>query len=109
MQVVNKTTHKPTPKDVYVGRPKRGDRRNPLCNEWTHKPGTTAKYLVASREEAIACYKRWLWSRMQAGDRQILNELHSIPEDANLVCWCAPDACHGDVIKAACEWLRKQG
>jgi hypothetical protein len=25
-----------------------------------------------------------------------------------LLCWCAPKACHGDVIKAALYWLDEQ-
>lgn len=106
MQVVNKKGHPPTNKDVYIGRP------SPLGNRWTHRPDVAAKYtwmtLVPTREEAVRRYKLWLYERIKAQDPTIMAALRSIPHDANLVCWCAPLACHGDVVKAACEWLNKQ-
>jgi hypothetical protein len=29
---------------------------------------------------------------------KVLGIIHDLPEDAILGCWCAPRACHGDVI-----------
>src|ERR1035437_9188684 len=105
MKVVNKKTHRTTTNDVYIGRP------SVLGNRWTHRKDVADRYpwmvLVATREEAVACYKRWLWKCMQTGDRSIMAALQAIPQDANLVCWCAPLACHGDVVKAACGYLNK--
>jgi hypothetical protein len=95
--VVNKRTHKGTPKDFYIGRP------SPLGNPYSHKDNTLAKFKTESREESVELYKKWLLKRIQDKDPLVLTALKSIPKDANLVCWCAPLACHGDVIKEVLE------
>ncbi|MFI5269885.1 MAG: DUF4326 domain-containing protein [Chloroflexota bacterium] len=46
----------------------------------------------ADRETAIASYERWL--RLQPHLRGALHELNG----RDLVCWCAPLSCHGDVL-----------
>jgi hypothetical protein len=62
------------------------------------------------RGETIALYRSWLWQQMQE-DGAVLKELKRIAQmvkagkDVRLGCWCKPAACHGDVIKAAVEWL----
>ncbi|TIX45449.1 MAG: DUF4326 domain-containing protein [Mesorhizobium sp.] len=45
-----------------------------------------------SREEVIAKHRAWLASQPDRLDA--LDELR----DRDLVCWCAPQACHGDVL-----------
>lgn len=88
------------PYDVYIGRgPKWG-------NDFSHKEGTTARYRVATREEAIACYRRHLWRRIKAGEIS-LAELAEL-DGKTLGCWCAPKPCHGDVLAAAAEWAARQ-
>ena len=34
-----------------------------------------------------------------------LRDLALRPEGVVLLCWCAPKACHGDVIASALAWL----
>lgn len=57
------------------------------------------------REVAIARYKVWLTERLAAGDekvRQEMNRLYQLAKKTgslNLCCFCAPKACHGDVIR----------
>ncbi len=103
IQVVNKRTHQPTSKDIYIGRP------SPLGNPFSHLHGTLADYKVATREQAIDCYRRWLWKHIQENHPETIQALRMIEDDSILVCWCKPAACHGDVIVRAWEWLRQQG
>ena len=72
---------------VYIGR----------ANRWYRLPKSKwanpfAVRLEADRETAIASYERWLRSQPQL--MAALPELHG----HDLVCWCAPLPCHGDVV-----------
>lgn len=63
------------------------------------------------RDEVVARYRIHLWNRIKPGplqDKEALKALESIPDDAILGCFCAPRACHCDVIKDAAEWLRAE-
>lgn len=77
---------KKSPHDVYIGRPSKWG------NPFSHKPGTLAQYRVASREEAIQKYREWL-----ATQPDLLKDLPEL-KGKILGCWCAPLACHGDVL-----------
>ena len=82
----------------YVGRP------SPLGNQFViGRDGT--------REEVIRLYRTWLWNQMLVranpprARREILHlrkELEIMGE-LTLVCWCAPEPCHADVIAEAIE------
>lgn len=72
--------------DVYIGRPSKWG------NPFSHKPGTLAKYRVATREEAVAKYREWLPTQPQ-----LMADLHEL-DGQRLGCWCKPRACHGDVL-----------
>lgn len=88
------------PYDVYIGRP------SPWGNPFSHKEGTQAAYKVATREEAVRRYREWLWQRIRTepGLVAALAELHG----KTLGCWCAPKACHGDVLVLAARWAAAQ-
>lgn len=75
----------------YIG------RGTPLGNPFTVKEHGA---------EALAMYKRWLWSKMKTDDPEVMRELRSIRANESLVCSCAPRPCHGDVIVAAWEWMQ---
>jgi hypothetical protein len=74
------------PFDVYIGRPSKWG------NPFSHKDGTLAEFRVETREEAIASYAEWIKTQPEL--------LESLPELRGKVlgCWCAPLACHGDVL-----------
>jgi hypothetical protein len=59
-------------------------------NLYSHQKGTLAKYLVKSREEAVAAYephaREHLW-----------DDLHLLSGHV-LGCCCKPKACHGDIL-----------
>lgn len=106
--VVNKRTDDGTAPGarVYIGRP------SPLGNPWSHKPGTLAAFRAASREDAITAYDGWirgaLKPRFANAQTPIAIEFDRLCDlarrgDIVLVCWCAPLACHGDVLKKLIE------
>lgn len=103
INVVNKKTHKTTKNDFYIGRP------SILGNPYTHlKSNTIAKFQVPTREDAIHQYELWLIDKIIHQDPKIIAEIKKIIKlakegDVNLVCWCAPKSCHGDVIKKIIE------
>ena len=93
IKVVNKRSGTP---GEYVGRP------SVLGNPFTIGHDGT-------RDEVITKYRRWLWDHMIPGS-DVLAEIDRLAEKfidqrgLTLVCWCAPKACHADVIAAAVEW-----
>lgn len=70
--------------DVYIGRP--GPWGNPF------EIGRDG-----SREEVIEKYAAWIVEQPELMDQ--LGEL----KGKTLGCWCAPRACHGDVLKRMAE------
>lgn len=91
--VVNKYKHKGD--GEYIG------RGSPLGNPFPI--GTD------SREVVIQKYKAHLLTEIEKGNPVVARELlrlRAIAEEKslNLICFCAPQACHGDFIKAIiCE------
>jgi hypothetical protein len=75
------------PDAVYIGR-KNGRYQLP-ASKWANpfRPKRPADH-----ETAVASYERWLRSQPQLMDA--LPELRRL----DLVCWCAPLPCHGDVL-----------
>ncbi len=65
--------------DIYIGRP----------NKWGN-PFVIGK--DGTRAEVIEKYERWLHAQPQLLDA--IGELAG----KTLGCWCAPQACHGDVL-----------
>lgn len=91
--------------DVYIGRgrdPRTGEPGR-WGNPFSHRPSSVAGVtVVSSREEAIERYRRWLWEGIKGG-RVDLAELASLHGKV-LGCWCAPRACHGEVLEDAAFW-----
>ena len=88
-KVINARGREPNeigPNEVYIGRQTR--------NGW--KKSRWANPFKLSRDgdpaAVIAMYRRWLMQRPVL--LAALPELHG----KDLVCWCAPEACHGDVL-----------
>jgi len=101
INIVHKMYHIPTRDDIYIGRP------TPLGNRWSHLSKSRAEIQVETRKDAVRCYKAWL-PKAYVGHLDVRTYINKIVEkaragDVNLVCWCAPMACHGDVIKAFVE------
>lgn len=79
MKIHNKK-HGTAPADaVYIGRP----------SKWGN-PFVIGR--DGNREQVIAKFEEWI-----LGQPQLLAQLHEI-KGKDLVCFCAPEACHGDVL-----------
>lgn len=97
---------------VYCGRP------SPLGNPCSEPmaPCPTCglvhfgpKMVQLTECRSIECYRKWLWQRIKGRDPAIMRALRALKPDDLLGCWCAPKACHCDVIIKAWEWCRAQG
>ncbi len=73
--------------DVYVGRPTKWG------NPYTHLSYGKGKFRVATREEAVASYEKWLLSQPE-----LIKQARAELRGKVLGCWCAPLACHGDIL-----------
>lgn len=81
--------------DVYIG------RGSPLGN-----PFPIDESAGQTRAIVIEQYRRWLWKEIKEG-RVTLDYLRSL-DGKRLGCFCAPKACHGDVIVQAVKWAKEQ-
>jgi len=79
-----------TETSVYIGRPSQFG--NPF-RMWTQD----------DRADVIAKYEKWFNDRI-AEDKDFRKSVLAL-SGKDLACWCAPRACHGDVILA---WLNRQ-
>jgi hypothetical protein len=92
-------------KHIYIGRSGKG-QYSPLGNPFQMgRDGT--------RDEVVAKYKVWLWNQIQSNNSEVINELkkiayYSATNEVILVCFCAPLACHGDVLIKCIEWMLTQ-
>jgi hypothetical protein len=96
--VVNKHRHDSTKQDIYIGRPGVFGNPFPINN-------------VENRDMVIRRYRNHLWLVLQKEDptNPLCIAFDNLVERAktehiNLVCYCAPHPCHGDVLKAAIKW-----
>lgn len=73
------------------------DRSTIWGNPYSYKQGTKARYIVATRDEAIDKYKEWVLSQPQ------LMRLLPTLKGKRLGCWCKTKQnpnrrCHGDIL-----------
>lgn len=101
---MNKKTHKPTPDDFYIGRG--SVMGNPYHSKESNHP--QALYKVETDDEAIQGYQIHFEDRFE-NDSEFKNSVKSLilreldDKTTNLVCYCAPNKCHGDFIKELVE------
>jgi len=81
-------------KCVYVGRKGRAGRGHALANPFVLKKNATDE----ERADCIHKYREWLLARPDLAEQ--LDALRVETDDGKLplACWCAPKACHGDVL-----------
>ena len=91
-RVLNKRIHGVHADAVYVGRPtKFGNPYSHIAN------GTLAKFTVSSRDEAVDAYENALLRKFER-DPDAKRRLQEALRGKDLVCWCAPQRCHADVL-----------
>lgn len=94
----------------YIGRPMPGRTGSPLGNPFKIKPWGPYE----RNESVLVHYRAWLWKEMQKRSGDVYRELIRLALIAqtgplNLACWCAPETCHGEVIKNAITYLLQRG
>lgn len=108
--VANIRTTKAGENGVYVGRavPRKGVRGSPLGNPFKLQPGQERPPVI----EQYAAYLRYILAQSEGGltlaGRAVRAEFDRLVElaragDLVLLCWCAPELCHADIIKAEIE------
>ncbi len=76
------------PFDVYIGRPSKWG------NPFTHlQKATLAQWHRSTREEAVEAYRQYLLD-----NPELLAAVRTELKGKVLGCWCAPRACHGDIL-----------
>ena len=89
MRIRNKRTDRNIPKTaIYVGRP----------TQWGNPFGIGRD---GDRKTVIEKYRRWLWKRIQDG-RIDPDQLAALA-GKDLVCHCAPEPCHAEVLARAAQ------
>jgi hypothetical protein len=93
--------------DVYIGRGPNSKWGNPFTHIDDRK--TAARFIVESREKAIAAYREWI---LNGDGKHLLNDLHEL-EGKTLGCWCCQTpsyyvkgmkmVCHGEVLMEIIE------
>lgn len=104
INVVNKYKHTPGPNDFYIGRG--SALGNPFTSIKDRK--TKAEFVCESREESVEAFREYLTDNIAVKNPEITNALNKIwlkakKGDLNLVCYCKPKSCHGDVSKEFVE------
>jgi hypothetical protein len=98
MTIHNKRANTAPDDAIYIGRP------GPWGNPFSHLAHSDAEILVRDRTEAVKAYRVWLHMASMIGIIHS-HELASLA-DCDLVCWCAPDRCHGEILAQAARWTR---
>jgi hypothetical protein len=101
IRIENKKTYRG--KGVYIGRP-------------TLIGNPFRIGVHGTREQVIVRYREWLWQQIKERGG-VYRELCRLAGEARkgdltLICWCKEQsrqvACHGDVVRAALEWMNSQ-
>ena len=100
--VRNKKTYKGP--GFYIGRP------SVLGNPYSCKEKSLAKYRVKSDKDAVSNFREYATIQYIVNEefKNAIEEIiqHSqTHKETNLICWCSPNDCHGDVIK---EYVEKE-
>lgn len=74
-------------------------RKSIWGNPYSHNENSNARWIVATREEAIAKYKTWI-----LGQPNLLANLYDLKGKV-LGCTCKPKSCHGDILAELADSL----
>jgi hypothetical protein len=103
--VINKRSpgFKPNANQRYIG------RGSLWGNPFTHLPLSRAKaqFHVETEEESMLRYEAWLREKL-AKDPQLRQKLLDL-DGQELVCYCKPRPCHGDILIKLIEEIKQGG
>lgn len=89
MKVLNKAMDTIPHGSVYIGRPSKWG--NPFIAG-----------VDGTRTEVIQKFKTYLYS-----NPELMSSLHEL-EGRDLVCWCSPKSCHGDILVQAVKEISRE-
>lgn len=105
-------------KNVYIGCEGATVVKNPTTgvkeryprtrSKWAnpYKVGVKGQFGCRDRKSVMMCYSVYIqWKMAEDPDYYNITEL----KHKNLGCWCAPERCHGDVLKAILDTLDTYG
>lgn len=95
-RVWNLHWEKPDGDSYYIGRPK-GNQKNKWSNPFSHLPNSKAKHIVATRDEAVDAFEAML-ERAIKNHPWLVDLIIKELGGKDLVCWCKPARCHGDIL-----------
>jgi len=72
---------------IYIG------RQSKWGNPFSHMDNTTAEFKTKSRDDAVDRYETWL-----LGQPDLVAAVKSELVGRDLLCFCSPKRCHGDVL-----------
>ena len=84
--------------DVYIGRAGKFGPGSKFANPFWMSD-------ESQRPVVIQKFRQHLWAEIKAG--RITKEEILELDGKKLGCFCAPKACHGDVLVAAIEWAKR--
>jgi Domain of unknown function (DUF4326) len=102
----------PHQRGEYIGRKTHERQASPLGNPfWLDHERRDDP---VARAYVIHQFDYWLRMRIRAMDRHVISELERLLEiaktgDLQLLCWCAPRECHGDIIRKQLEHKLRHG
>lgn len=109
MTILVKNIAKGHKEGVYIGRGMPGMEDSPLLG-WFVSPLANPFTIKAcgSRLAALSSYREWLTEKIEVKDHEVCKELARLQSyarkgDLTLLCWCAPFACHGEILKEFLE------
>ena len=83
---------------IYIGRP------SVYGNPFSHQGTTLAEVQVETRHEAVMRFASWLVTGTDTQLKRNPDLIHAairsdkLNSRLPLICWCAPEACHGHVL-----------
>lgn len=93
-QVVNKyKVNMDDPDIVYIGRGSVWGNPYPMLGKSKEE-----------RQRVVDAYHRHLWRQIQSGE--VTAEMIMSLDGKRLACYCAPKACHGDVLVNCLNWIK---
>ena len=103
--IINKRARgfKPNANQRYIG------RGSLFGNPFTPLPlgRTKAQFQVKTEDESMVCFESWFRERM-ANDMSLRQKLLEL-DGHELVCYCKPATCHGDILIKLIEELKLGG
>jgi hypothetical protein len=89
--------------EIYCGRSREHGGPSPLANPWPAEV-QAGETRAQAADRILGMYRRWLWSKILAGDAAVLRALDAIGSESFIGC---TRRCHVETIVRAWRWRRE--